>query len=120
MIVISLLGIHLDPARWEDPYAFRIQRWFNGVRAEMSRVEKGKIVERTFAHGSRHWIGCRSPTGPGRCAGQHFNAHEFFVILDALLPRFRFELAKPDKKVPYSEGVVRGPEKGSIGVRIRP
>jgi len=120
MIVISILGIHLDPARWEDPYAFRIQRWFEGVRADMTRVEQGKIVRANIRVRELAMDWLPFADGPGRCAGQHFNAHEFFVILDALLPRYRFELANPGGEVPYNEGIVRGPEKGSIGVRIRP
>ena len=120
MVVISIVGIHLDPARWEDPYAFRIQRWFDGVRPEMSRVEKGKIVRANIRAREQALDWLPFSVGPGRCAGQHFNAHEFFVLLDALLPRYRFELEHPEEEVPYNEGIVRGPEKGSIGVRIRP
>ena len=120
MVVFSILGIHLDPARWEDPYAFRIQRWFDGAGADTSRVEKGKIVRANIRAREQALDWLPFSDGPGRCAGAHFNAHEFFIILDALLPRYRFELANPGEEVPYNEGIVRGPEKGRIGVRIRP
>jgi len=58
--------------------------------------------------------------GPGRCPGQHFNAHEFFLVLDALLPRYRFELVDPTREVPHSETMVVGPEPGTLAVRLRP
>jgi cytochrome P450 len=58
--------------------------------------------------------------GPGRCPGQHFNAHEFVLTLDALLSRSRFELAYPDRPVPSSEAFVVGPEPGRLAVRRRP
>jgi ferredoxin-NADP reductase/cytochrome P450 len=87
MVVISIIGIHLDPARWEDPYAFRIQRWFDGVRPEMSCVERGKIVRANIRAREQALDWLPFSDGPGRCLGQHFNAHEFFILLDALLPR---------------------------------
>jgi cytochrome P450 len=120
MVIISIIGIHLDPARWEDPYAFRTQRWFDGARPEMSRVEKGKIVRANIRAREQALDWLPFSDGPARCLGQHFNAHEFFVLLDALLPRYRFELANPEEEVPYNEGIVRGPEQGRIGARIRP
>ena len=58
--------------------------------------------------------------GPGRCPGQHFNAHEFFLVLDALLPRYRFEPVDPAREVPASDTMVVGPEKGAMAARVRP
>src|SRR2546427_11611589 len=58
--------------------------------------------------------------GPGRCPGQHFNAHEFFLVLDALLPRYRVELVDPAREVPHAETMLIGPVQGALAVRLRP
>jgi cytochrome P450/bacterioferritin-associated ferredoxin len=119
MVVFSIVGVHLDPARWVDPYAFQPGRWFEGVRDDMNLVEKGRAVRANIRSREQaiDWIPFSD--GPGRCVGQHFNAHEFFVILDALLPRYRFELVNPGDEVSHNENIVMGPEQGRMAVRIR-
>jgi ferredoxin-NADP reductase/cytochrome P450/CRP-like cAMP-binding protein len=119
MIVFSFVGAHLDPARWNDPYEFQPQRWFEGVREEMSLAEKGKIVRANIRAREQALDWLPFSDGPARCAGQHFNAHEVFVILDSLLPRYRFELVHPEETIPYSDTIVVGPAQGRLAVRIR-
>jgi cytochrome P450 len=119
MVVFSFIGVHLDPVRWHDPLKFRPERWLEGVRDEMSAVEKGRIVRANMR--AREQASDWQPfsDGPGRCPGQHFNAHEFFVVMDALLPRYRFEFEHPNATVPHSSTMVVGPEVGRMSVRIR-
>jgi cytochrome P450 len=120
MIVFSMGGIHFDPRRWSDPAAFRLERWLDGVRDGMSLTEKGRTVRATIRAREQALDSVTFSDGPARCPGQHFNAHEFVLVLDALLPRYRFELAHPDQEVPHSETMVVGPEQGRMAVRIRP
>jgi cytochrome P450 len=119
MIVFSFIGIHLDPARWKDPYAFQPKRWFEGVPDAAPLREKGRMVRANIRAREQALDWLPFSDGPGRCPGQHFNAHEFFVILDALLPRYRFELANPKEDVSLSESLIVGPAQGRMAVRIR-
>jgi ferredoxin-NADP reductase/cytochrome P450 len=120
VIAVSILGVHLDPRRWPDPYAFRLERWFEGVREEMSLTEKGQAVRGAIRlrEQSLDWLAFAD--GRGRCPGQHLMRHEFLLVLDALLPRYRFELVSPEREVGSSEAMVVGPERGRMAVRIRP
>ncbi len=120
MIVFSVLGVHLDPERWPEPHAFRLERWLGGVREGMSLADRGRAVRSAIRAREQALDWLPFSDGPGRCPGQHFNAHEFFLVLDALLPRYRFELADPHREVRHSETMVVGPEQGRMAVRIRP
>jgi cytochrome P450 len=120
MIVCSFIGIHLDPKRWEDPYAFKPARWLEGVRDGISLIEQGQMVRSNVRAREQAMDWLPFSDGPGRCPGQHFNAHEFFVVVDALLHRFHFELVDPDREVRHSDTMVVGPEPGRLAVRIRP
>ena len=42
------------------------------------------------------------------------------MVMDALLPRDRFEFVDPERKVGHGEIMVVGPEAGRLAVRIRP
>jgi len=119
MIVFSIIGIHLDPERWPDPYEFRTDRWLEGVHEGMNLREKGGTVRANIRAREHAMDWLPFADGPGRCAGQHFNAHEFLLILDALLPRYHFELVDAEA-VPHSRTMIVGPEAGRMGVRIRP
>ncbi len=120
LIVFSINGIHFDPSRWPDPYAFQPERWFEGVQHKMSVVEKGRMVRANIRAREQAMDWLPFSDGPGRCLGQHFNACEFFVILDALLTRYRFEMVNPDEEILPSTTVVAGPEQGRMAIRIRP
>jgi cytochrome P450 len=119
MFVHSLIGTHYDPRRWPDPRTFRVKRFFDGIDEQMSLLEKGRAVRRTIRAREEAFDFIPFAAGPGRCVGQHFNAHEFFLVLDALVGRYRFELEHPERQVPHSEDIILGPAKGMVGVRIR-
>ena len=44
---------------------------------------------------------------------------EFFLVLDALLSRFVFELEYPEREVADHVEIIAGPEPGKLGGRIR-
>jgi ferredoxin-NADP reductase/cytochrome P450/CRP-like cAMP-binding protein len=119
MMVFSIIAINRDPRRWPDPHEFRVERWLSGVREGMSTSEKGHAVRATIREREQAMDWLPFSDGPGRCPGQHFNAHEFFVVMDALLPRYRFEFVDGTKTVEHSNTMIVGPPAGSLAVRIR-
>ncbi len=120
LIVFSQLAIHHDPKRWADPHAFRIERWLEGADEARPVAERGRAVRATIRAREQALDWLPFGDGAGACPGRHFNAHEFFLALDALLPRYRFEFADPAREVRHSETPVLGPEPGALGVRLRP
>jgi cytochrome P450 len=120
MVVFSIIGAHLDPERWPDPLAFRLDRWLGDAGDADSPAERGRAARATIRAREQAFDWVSFSDGPGRCPGQHFNAHEFLLVIDGLLPRYRFELAHPDREVRHSETMVVGPEPGGMAVRIRP
>jgi len=120
MVVFSVLGIHLDPRRWPEPRAFRLERWLEGVHDGADVAERGRRVRANIRAREQAFDWIPFADGPGRCPGQHFNAREFFVVLDGLLPRYRFEPVDPDREVRPSDAMVVGPEPGAMAVRVRP
>jgi len=118
-VIASVIGVHHDPERWPDPEAFRIERWLEGANENMSVREKGRIVRGNIRAREQAMDWLPFSDGPGRCPGQHFNAHEFLIVMDSLVPRYRFELADPHKNVIESETMIVGPEQGTVAVRIR-
>jgi ferredoxin-NADP reductase/CRP-like cAMP-binding protein/cytochrome P450 len=120
MFVFSIIGVHLDPRRWPDPYEFRLDRWLTEIHESMSLVEKGRAVRANIRAREQALDWLPFADGPGRCPGAHFGAHEFILVLDTLLSRYRFELVKPDRNVGNNEAIVVGPETGALAVRIRP
>lgn len=119
MVVFSTLGVHLDPGRWLEPRAFRPERWLEGIDERLSAREQGRLVRAAIRAREQALDWMPFSDGPGRCPGQHFNAHEFLVVLDALLPRYRFEPADPARVVRHGEALIVGPEPGTMAVRIR-
>jgi cytochrome P450 len=118
MVVCSIVGAHLDPDRWHDPYTFNLDRWLEGVHSSMSLSEKGRTVRANIRMREQAFDLLSFSDGPARCPGQHFNAHEFFLILDALVPRYRFEMVTSGE-IGESEAMIVGPEPGRMGVRKR-
>jgi len=119
-MVASLVGVHLDPARWVTPDAFRLERWFEGIREGMSLAEKGRAVRDTLRAREQALDWIPFADGSSRCPGQYFSVHEFLLVLDALVPRYRFESMHPRRPVGHSAALVVGPEPGRMAVRIRP
>ena len=120
VVAVSILGVHLDPRRWPQPRAFRIERWLEGVREGMSVTERGRTVRGAIRlrEQALDWVSFAD--GRGRCPGQHLMTHEFLLVLDALLPRYRFELTDPEREVGHGDTMVVGPEPGRLTVRLRP
>ena len=120
VVAVSIIGVHLDPRRWPEPRAFRLERWFEGVREGMSITERGRTVRGAIRQREQALDWVSFADGRGRCPGQHLMAHEFLLVLDALLPRYRFELAHPEREVEHGDTMVVGPEPGRMAVRLRP
>jgi ferredoxin-NADP reductase/cytochrome P450/CRP-like cAMP-binding protein len=119
MFVCSVVGIHMDPKRWPEPQRFCIDRFCTGISPQMGLEERGRQVRRNIRAREEALDLLAFAEGPGRCPGQNFNAHEFILVLDALLARYDFELVYPEREVPHAETVIIAPEKGMLAVRIR-
>jgi len=119
MVVFSIVSVHMDPERYPDPHIFRIERWFEGIHDGMSLQEKGRTVRANLRAREQAMDWLTFADGPGRCPGQHFNAHEFLTVMDALVPRYHFELVD-SAEVPHGTSMVVGPPPGRLGARIRP
>jgi cytochrome P450 len=116
---ISIIGVHLDPRRWSEPLAFRPARWLSTVDDDMSSIEQGRAVRQAMRTREEACDWIPFAAGDSRCPGHHFYTHEFFLVLDALLTRYRFEPSDPGRDVADSEAMVVGPEPGAMAVRIR-
>jgi cytochrome P450 len=116
---ISIVGVHLDPRRWPEPHAFRLTRWLSGIDDSMPLVEQGRTVRQVMRAREEACDWIPFAAGESRCPGHHFYTHEFFLVLDALLTRYRFEPTDPEREVTDSEAMVVGPEPGAMAVRIR-
>jgi len=116
---ISIIGVHLDPRRWSEPRAFRPARWLSAVDDTMSPAEQGRAVRQAMRTREEACDWIPFAAGESRCPGHHFYTHEFFLVLDALLTRYRFEPSEPGRDVADSETMVVGPEPGAMAVRIR-
>jgi cytochrome P450 len=115
MFVLSVIGLHHDPQQWPDPGRFDIRRFLEGA--------SGPQAGRAVVARARGWeeAGKFLPFGygPGNCIGRGFNQAEFFVVLDALLPRYEFELTDPTTAVEPTDGIVSAPPPGSLSMLIR-
>ncbi|MCO5582365.1 hypothetical protein L7F22_036259 [Adiantum nelumboides] len=78
LLMISVIGLHCDPAYWgEDSLNFNPQRFADGV---------GSASESPFAF-------VPFSMGPRNCVGQNFAMTEARAILAMMLQRFRFSLS---------------------------
>lgn len=118
MFLCCIAATGLDPDRWPDPHTFRIDRFLEGVPADASRIERGRAVRR-IRRREEALDFIPFSEGPGRCPGQNFNTHEFLLVLDAMLPRFRFERADPSRNLDQVDGPIAGPEPGAMAIRLR-
>jgi cytochrome P450 len=81
---------HRHRARWEDPDAFRPERFAPGAREAIDRFAY-------FPFGA----------GPRVCIGAAFSIQEVMVALAVLLPQFRFEAIRPEEVVPQATIALR-------------
>jgi cytochrome P450 len=91
---------HRHRLRWEDPDAFRPERFAPGRRETIDRFAY-------FPFGA----------GPRVCIGASFSIQEVLTALAILLPRFRFEALRPQEVEPLATITLR-PGKG-MPMRIR-
>lgn len=119
LFLCSILGAHFNPEVWPEPEDFRIDRWLDGVDARAPLVAQGRQVAKNArrAEAEFHWF--TFGAGPAKCLGQPFNQLEFFLVLDRVLSRFRFELVDPDRVIADADDPISGPEAGRVAVRIR-
>jgi ferredoxin-NADP reductase/cytochrome P450 len=119
MFICSVFGAHADPRRWREPDRFALHHFLDAAEPKAPLAERGRAVRKALRTREEAFDLIPFSAGPGRCPGNNFNAHEFVLVLDALLARFRFELVDPTRVVGPSEAIILGPEPGGVAVRIR-
>jgi cytochrome P450 len=82
-ILVSQWVMHRDARYYDDPDAFRPERWIEGLAA---RLPAGAY----FPFGD----------GPRRCIGQGFALLESALVIAAIAQKFRFELMPGTAVVP--------------------
>lgn len=83
LVLMSQWARHRDPRVFEDPDAFRPERWTEGLEKQLPRGDY-------FPFGM----------GPRQCIGASFAMLESVLVLAAMHLRFRFELASNDEALP--------------------
>jgi cytochrome P450 len=81
--IMSQWVMHRDPRFYDDPEAFRPERWLDGLEA---RLPKGAY----FPFGD----------GPRRCIGQGFALLDTYLVLGVMAQRFSFRLVPGHPVVP--------------------
>jgi cytochrome P450 len=81
--IMSQWVMHRDPRFFDDPLAFRPERWLNGLE---NRLPKGAY----FPFGD----------GPRRCIGQGFALLDTYLVLGVMAQKFRFRLVPGHPVVP--------------------
>jgi cytochrome P450 len=119
VFIASIPGVHRDPSRYDDPLAFRPERWMEGVTDEMELEAQGRRVWDNARRRERGFDLIPFSEGPARCLGQDFNMLEVFHVLDMLLRRCELDLFDPDRPVPESKAAISGPCDGTLLVRLR-
>jgi cytochrome P450 len=82
-ILMSQWVVHRDPRYFEDPEAFRPERWLDGLA---DRLPASAYFP--FGH------------GPRRCIGQGFAQLEAAIVVGTIAQKFRFKLAPGHPVVP--------------------
>ncbi|MCA9518906.1 MAG: cytochrome P450, partial [Myxococcales bacterium] len=118
LFLAEITSAHLDPRRYPDPLRVDVDRWLAGT-AGLPRAEAGRAVRARYIAAEKRFDYVLFGAGPAKCLGQAFNQLEQNLVLDALLGRFRFELADPGRPVRKTRAAISGPEPGSVAVRIR-
>jgi cytochrome P450 len=93
-VLLSQWVMHRDPRYYDDPDAFRPERWLDGLA---DRLPPGAY----FPFGD----------GPRRCIGQGFAMLESALVIATLAQRFRFRLA-PGRNVATEPLVTLRPKQG--------
>jgi cytochrome P450 len=81
--IMSQWVMHRDPRFFDDPLAFRPERWLDGLE---NRLPKGAY----FPFGD----------GPRRCIGQGFALLDTYLVLGVMAQKFRFRLVPGHPVVP--------------------
>jgi cytochrome P450 len=88
---ISVWAIHHDPARFEDPWSFRPERWLDGLA---QRLPRGAYLP--FGE------------GPRKCVGASFAMQEAVLVLATIARRFRMRAVSAEP-VPLRPAVTLRP-----------
>jgi ferredoxin-NADP reductase/cytochrome P450/CRP-like cAMP-binding protein len=116
----STVGTQMDPELYPDPDSFRLERFMEGVEPDMPIAKQGAKVLENYQALSASYAMYPFGAGPGRCLGQAFNMLEFFLVLDHMMSRYRFELPDPSLVIrDNTDAALTGPEPGLLGIRIR-
>nr|AIU94228.1 cytochrome P450 1A4 [Lonchura striata] len=83
-VFINQWQVHHDESLWEEPSAFRPERFLSAAGTELSRPESEKVL--AFGLGKR------------RCIGETIGRWEIFLFLTTLLQQLRFSL-RPGERV---------------------
>ncbi|NXU57845.1 CP1A4 protein, partial [Turnix velox] len=83
-VFINQWQVNHDKKLWQDPSAFKPERFLNAAGTEVSRTESDKVL--TFGLGKR------------RCLGETIGRWEVFLFLATLLQQLEFSL-RPGEKV---------------------
>jgi cytochrome P450 len=118
LLLCSIAGAQMDPETYADPRTFRIERFLAGITPEMTLTERGRQVQATARRLEEEFRLLPFSAGPGGCVGRGFNTLEIFMVLDALLGRFSFELVDPGREVTESDAAIAGPGPGQLRVRV--
>jgi cytochrome P450 len=100
-VAVFLYGAHHSPRHWEDPEAFRPERFVGDdgrAHAEFVYLPFG--------------------AGPRGCVGGRYAMLQMLMVLNALLRRFRFELVSAEPVVPEPLFILR--PRGGLWARVSP
>ncbi len=101
IILIAIYALHRDPQHWEEPDAFRPERF-----AAEQLKERPRLAYMPFG------------AGPRMCIGNHFAMMEMQLLLAMLVRRFDFELVEGHPVEP--EPLITLKPKHGLLMRVRP
>lgn len=105
-IIVSAWGVNTSTALWgADAAEFKPERWLGPGKANTGGATSNYAFL-TFLH------------GPRSCIGQAFAKAEFACLLAAVIGRFEWELAEPEKKIEIKGGITARP-KGGLNLKMR-
>lgn len=120
VLSVALFAINLNPETFPHPHEMRIERFFHGITPAMTLREQGSRVRKNAADLESKFRYLTFGAGPAGCPGRNFNMLEFFLVIDALMRRYDFQLVDPERLVVTTEdAAIVGPMPGEVAVRIR-